>query len=195
MERAEKVYEKGPGFLRDVFQYLFPGSVFLFFIFLSWYFVDKNSVEANICFFLRDKSVSVGVFAIILYLVFGYLFGLMIMEFGDCFNWIVKCGSEKKETFEDEIILANKSTFVLINYVERYNLLFYIKRNLAGVFFVIALFSLILAILFKREPFFICAIIVSAILCLLFIIFAHRAFKDFSQRLEKALGATGSKEK
>ena len=51
MERAEKVYEKGPGFLRDVFQYLFPGSVFLSFIFLSWYFIDKNSLKVNICFF------------------------------------------------------------------------------------------------------------------------------------------------
>jgi hypothetical protein len=195
MEKVEKVYEKGPGFLRDVFQYLFPGSVFLFFIFLSWYSIDKNSLEANICFFLRDNSLSVGFVAIILYLVFGYLIGLMVMEFGDCFNWIVKCGSEKKETFMDEIKLANISTFVLTNYIERYNLLFYTKRNLAGVFFLIALFSFVLFILFKREPFFICTIIVSAILCLFFIIFAHRAFKDFSQRLKTALEATGSKEK
>jgi hypothetical protein len=153
MEKAEKVYEKGPGFLRDVFQYLFPGSVFLFFAFLSWYSIDKNSLEANICFFLRDNSLSVGFFAIILYLVFGYLIGLMVMEFGDCFNWIVKRGSEKKETLKDEIKLANISAFVLTNYIERYNLLFYTKRNLASVFFLIALFSLILFVLFKRNPF------------------------------------------
>ena len=179
MEKAEKVYEKGPGFLRDVFQYLFPGSVFLFFIFLSWYFIDKNSLHANISSSLRDNSLGVGFVAIILYLVFGYLIGLMVMEFGGCFNWIVKCGSEKKETFGDEIKLANISTFVWTNYIERYNLLFYTKRNLAAVFFLIALISFILFILLKREPFFICTIIVSVILCLFFIIFAHRAFKYF----------------
>lgn len=195
MEKAEKVYEKGPGFLRDVFQYLLPGSVFLFFAFLSWYFIHKTSLEASIYFFLRDNSLSVGFVAIILYLVFGYIIGLIVMEFGDCFNWIVKCGSEKKETFKDEIKLANISTFVLTNYIERYNLLFYTKRNLATVFFLIALFSLISFVSFKRDPFFIYTLIVSAILCVLFIIFAHRAFKDFSQRLKTALEITGSKEK
>jgi hypothetical protein len=195
MEKAEKVYEKGPGFLRDVFQYLFPGSVFLFFIFLSWYFIDKNCLEANICFFLRDNSLSVGFVAIILYFTFGYLIGLMLMEFGDCFNWIVKCDSEKKETFEDEIKLASNSPFVWTNYIERYNLLFYTKRNLASVFFLIALFSFILLILSKREAFFIYTIIVSTPLCIIFIILARRAFKDFSQRLKKALEVTGSKEK
>jgi hypothetical protein len=190
MEKAEKVYEKGPGFLRDVFQYLFPGSVFLFFIFLSWYSIDKNSLEANICFFLRDNSLSVGFVAFVLYLVFGYLIGLMVMEFGDCFNWIVKCSSEKKETFEDEIKLANTSAFVWTNYIERYNLLFYTKRNLAAVFFLIALFSLILFFSFKRDPFFIYYIIVSAILCVFFIIFDYRAFKNFSERLRTALERT-----
>jgi hypothetical protein len=195
MEKAEKVYEKGPGFLRDVFQYLFPGSVFLFFIFLSWYFVDKDSAEANFCLFLREKSVSVGVFSIILYLVFGYLMGLLVMELGDFLNRIVKCGSEKKETFEDEIKLANTSAFVWTNYIERYNLLFYTKRNLATVFLLMALISLFLFIFIRKEPFFIYTIIVSVILCLFFIISAHRAFRDFSQRLRKALHATGSKEK
>jgi hypothetical protein len=194
MERVEKVYEKGPGFLRDVFQYLFPGSVFLFFIFLSWYSIDKNSLEANICFFLRDNSLSVGFVAIILYFVFGYLIGLMLMEFGDCFNWIVKCGSENKETFEDEIKLANNSPFVWTNYIERYNLLFYTKRNLASSFFLIALFSLILFVFFKRNLFFAYAIIVSAILCVFSIILAYRAFKDFSKRLKAALEDTYPKE-
>lgn len=186
MERAEKVYEKGPGFLRDVFQYLLPGSVFLFFTFLSWYFIDKSSLETNIYFFLRDNSLSLGFVAIILYLVFGYIIGLMVMEFGDCFNWIVK----KKETFKDEIKLANNSPFVWTNYIERYNLLFYTKRNLAAVFFLIGLFSLILFFSFKRDPFFIYAIIVSAILCVFSIIFAYRAFKDFSKRLRTALEST-----
>ncbi len=150
MEKVEKVYEKGPGFLRDVFQYLLPGSIFLFFIFLSWYFIDKNSLQTHMCFFLRDKSVSVGFVTIILYLVFGYLMGLMVMEFGDCFNWIIK----KKETFKDEIRLANTSAFVWTNYIERYNLLFYTKRNLAAVFFLIGLVSVILFFSFERNPFF-----------------------------------------
>ena len=194
MEKIEKVYEKGPGFLRDVFQYLLPGSVFLFFVFLSWYFIDKNLLETNICCFLRDKSFSVGFFAIILYLVFGYLIGLMIMEFGDCFNWIVKCGSEKKETLKDEIRLANISTFVLTNYIERYNLLFYTKRNLSSMFFIIALFSFILFIFFKREMFFIYTLIVSIILWIIFLISAYRAFRDFCQRIKASLEATGAKE-
>jgi hypothetical protein len=194
MEKVEKVYEKGPGFLRDVFQYLFPGSVFLFFIFLSWYSIDKNSLEANICFFLRANSLSVGFVAIILYLVFGYLIGLMVMELGDCFNCIVKCGPEKNETFEDEIRVADASAFVWANYIERYNLLFYTKRNLASVFFFIALSSAILLILLcKRESFFIYAIIVSTALCIIFIIRARCGFKDFSKRLKAALEATGSK--
>ena len=114
----------------------------------------------------------------------------MVMEFGDCFNWIVKCDSEKKETYEDEIKLANNSPFVWTNYIERYNLLFIQKETLVAVFFLIGLFSLILFFSFKRDPFFIYAIIVSAILCVFFIIFAYRAFKDFSKRLRTALENT-----
>ena len=88
MERLERIYEKGPGFLRDVFQYLFPGILFLSFMTLICFATRKDLsilLEVDFISLFKKYSHSSGffIFIVILFLVFAYFMGVLFMELGE----------------------------------------------------------------------------------------------------------------
>jgi hypothetical protein len=132
MDRLERIYEKGPGFLRDVFQYVFPGILFLFFVSLSlviyscvWEDAWKKFLTSFCGDFLQNGSI--GTFLIMIFLsllVFGYFMGVLFMEAGDLLNWFVRgCVKEesyaKGKTHDDEMRVAVGSPIIFSYYSER----------------------------------------------------------------------------
>lgn len=186
MEKIERVYEKGPGFLRDVFQYIFPGVLFLsFIIVLLWFLIVPSPLKEDlICFLKNSPSILFVIF--IFLLIFGYLMGVLFMELGDLLNCFIKCGFQK-ETFKEEMQIAINSPIILSYYIERYNLLFYTKRNIGICFLLLSIFSFSFYKFLRLDSNLIYAGVGAAILGILFIFLARRAYKDFTKRINAAL--------
>jgi Flp pilus assembly protein TadB len=110
------------------------------------------------------------------------------MEFGDCLNRWTKVKG-KEETFRDEmkVVMLSPSPVILASYIERYNLLFYLKRNIGFSFFCLAICSGVSCLFLRPILYFICVTLVSAFLGFVFACFARATYKDFLKRLESAL--------
>jgi len=63
------------------------------------------------------------------------------MEVGEFLNKYIKHRLRGK-TFRAEMKIAIFSPIILLYYIERYNLLFYTKRNIAISFFFLSIFSI-----------------------------------------------------
>ncbi|MBM4339930.1 MAG: hypothetical protein FJ110_10325 [Deltaproteobacteria bacterium] len=190
MDKAEKIYEKGPGFLRDTFQYIFPGCLFLSLSFLLLiYFINWGEFRKEFICLFKNNAPNIASFILVLFLfflIFGYLLGVLFMEVGDILNCCIKYRLRKK-TFKDEMKIGINSPFILLYYIERYNLLSYTKRNIAISFFFLSILSICFYISLPSKCGFIYTAIIAAILFFLFIWFAHRAYKDFIERIDAAL--------
>ncbi len=168
--------------------------LFLFFasFFLVIYFsISEGAWKVCLTSFFNDflQSKGIGTFVIILFLfflIFGYFMGVLFMEGGDLLNWFVKGGLEK-ETFRDEMRIAIDSPMILSYYIERYNLLFYIKRNIGFSFFFLMFCSLFFCIFLRPRYYFIYIAVGCAVLGFIFAYFARRAYKDFTERIKGAL--------
>lgn len=195
MERVERVYEKGPGFLRDVFQYLLPGILFLSLVLLVWFFIDGESFEINfLCLFCHNSWTNSLFILFLVIVIFGYFMGALFMELGDLLNWFVK-GKLNRRTFGDEMKIANSSPIILSFYIERYNLLFFTKRNIAVSFFSLAICSLIVYLFLLSKADLIYVTIFAVVLGSCFSYFARKTYRDFIDRLGEALKLIEKEEK
>lgn len=192
MERLERIYEKGPGFLRDVFQYLFPGILFLSFMTLI-YFATKKDLSILlkvdfICLFKRYSQISgFFIFIVILFLVCAYLVGVLFMELGELTNWYTKRNLHNK-TYKKEMRIALHSPIILSYYVERYNLLFYLRRNVGISFFFLAILCAVSYFCLSKSFWLFLGGIVAFILFIVFtFLIARQAYKDFVERIDAAL--------
>lgn len=189
MDKVERIYEKGPGFLRDVFQYIFPGSLFLSFLSLIWFFIIEDPFKKEVICLFKSNSQNITSLIFILFLfflIFGYLIGVLFMEVGEFLNWCIKHRLRGK-TFKDEMKIAIFYPIILSYYIERYNLLFYTKRNIGISFFFLSISSICSYIFLFSKFGFIYIAIIAAILGIIFTFFARQAYKEFNERIDAAL--------